>query len=363
MKALFFIFLLCFGYQLQAESKASNADSSLEEVAAKRWTEMNSERIAGSANGQPITLSEIRQQVAPFAKEIREKSKTDDEFIKTIDDIANETLKSAADRQLVIAEFKNSSGMIPASYIDAEIEDTIRRDFSGNRNRFIATLRAQGITPLTYRKMVEDRIIFDYMVEQVRRTAKQVGPGKIQEYFSKHQAEFTYKDSVQLRQITITQGAAESAPEVATKAQALAEALKHPEKLAEFIAHYKIQNLSSKTNPTFAEIAEAISSDDFARRGGDAGWKNLEELNERVVSVVRNLRDGEISEPLQFEVEGGKSVCFILKRESFKVAGPATLDDPQILSEIEERVRVESMRQAVTAWLTELRSKNHVEIR
>lgn len=363
MKALFTLPLLCLAFTLKAETKASNADQSLEEVAAKRWSEMNSERIAGSANGQPITLSELRQQVAPFVKEIREKSKSDDEFNKIVDDIANETLKSAADRQLVIAEFKNSSGMIPSSYIDAEIEDTIRRDFNGNRNRFIATLRAQGITPLAYRKIVEDRIIFDYMVEQVRRSAKQVGPGKIQEYFTKHQAEFIYKDSVQLRQITITEGAAESVSEVAGKVQALSEALKKPEKLPEFIAKYKIKSLSSKPNPTFAEIAEAVSSDDFASRGGDAGWKNLEDLNERVVAAIRNLKNGEISEPIQFTVEGGKSVWFILKREGFKVAGPATLDDPQILTEVEERVRAESMKQAVATWLAELRAKNHVEIR
>lgn len=363
MKALLPFFLLSLAFTAKAETKAPASDQSLEEVAAKRWTEMNSERIAGSANGQPITLSELRQQVAPFAKEIREKSKSDDEFNKTIDEMANETLKSATDRQLVIAEFKNSSGAIPESYIDAEIEDTIRRDFGGNRNRFIATLRSQGITPLSYRKIVEERIIFDYMVGKIRENAKQVGPGKIQEYFAKHQAEFIYKDSVQLRQITITEGAAESAMEVAAKVKALSEALKFPEKLPSFVAQYKIKNLSNKTKPTFAEIAEAISSDDFASQGGNAGWKNLEDLNERVVAVIRNLKDGEISEPIQFNIEGGKSVWFILKREGFKVAGPATLDDPQILTEVEERVRTESMKKAVGIWLAELRAKNHVEIR
>ena len=52
-------------------------EKSLEEIAAQRWTEMNTERIAASADGQPVTLSEIRQQISPFLKEIRSKTKTD----------------------------------------------------------------------------------------------------------------------------------------------------------------------------------------------------------------------------------------------------------------------------------------------
>jgi predicted DNA-binding transcriptional regulator YafY len=78
-------------------------------------------------------------------------TKTDNEFNKAIDDLATEILNQIADRQLVIADFKNSMGKIPASYVDSDIEDTVRRDFGGDRNRFVAALRTQGLTPLSYR--------------------------------------------------------------------------------------------------------------------------------------------------------------------------------------------------------------------
>jgi F420-0:gamma-glutamyl ligase len=74
---------------------------------------MNTERIAASADGQAVTLSEIRQQITPFLKDIRNKVKTDDEFNKAIDDLAAEILNQITDRQLVIADFKNSMGKIP----------------------------------------------------------------------------------------------------------------------------------------------------------------------------------------------------------------------------------------------------------
>ncbi len=336
---------------------------SLEEIAAQRWTEMNTERIAASADGQPVTLSEIRQQITPFLKEIRNKTQNDNDFNKAIDDLAAEILNQIADRQLVIADFKNSMGKIPASYVDSDIEDTVRRDFGGDRNRFVAALRTQGLTPLSYRKQIEDRITFEYMIGQVRRSAMNVGPGRILEYFNKHQAEFTHKEVINFRQITINQGAAESATEAKNRAEAWALALTDPAKIAPTLAQYKITTRTNATPTTFTEIAELVSEDDYASKGGNVGWKSLDELNERVVAELKKLKDGEISGCLQFDLPGGKSVWFILKREGYKPAGPDTLDDPLVRDIIENRVRAEAMKSAVDEWLKELRAKNHVEVK
>jgi parvulin-like peptidyl-prolyl isomerase len=338
-------------------------EKSLEEIAAQRWTEMNTERIAASADGQPVTLSEIRQQITPFLKEIRSKTRNDDDFNKAIDDLASEILNQIADRQLVIADFKNNMGKIPASYVDADIEDTVRRDFGGDRNRFVAALRTQGLTPLSYRKQIEDRITFEYMIGQVRRSAFNVGPGRILEYFNKHQAEFTHKEVINFRQITINQGAAENATEAKNRADAWALALNDSNKIAPTLAQYKISPRTKGTPSTFSEIAELVSEDDYASKGGNVGWKSLDELNERVVTELKKLKDGEISGCLQFDLPGGKSVWFILKREGYKPAGPDTLEDPLVRDTIENRVRAEAMKSAVDEWLKELRAKNHVEIK
>ena len=363
MKVSFPLFtVLALSPLLQAQALAPK-EPSLEETAAKRWSEMNADRIAGSANGQVITLSDVRQQVTPFVREIRAKAKSDEEFNKTIDSIAEETLKQFADRQLIIAEFKNSMGKIPESYVDGDIEETIRREFGGDRNRFVAALRAQGTTPLAYRRQIEDRIIFDYMIGQVRRTALEVGPGRVAEYFSKHQADFAHKESVKLSQITITQGAAETIEEAKARANTWALALKNPEKIAETLAFYKINPPNQKSALTFAEVAKLVSTDDYASAGGDAGWKSLEELNERVAAELRTLKEGETSSPVQFDLPGGKTIWFILKREGYKPAGNGSLDDAKIRSEIEERVRMEAMKEAVDKWLSELRAKNHIEFR
>jgi hypothetical protein len=329
---------------------------------AKRFSELNADRITGSANGQPITLSDLRRQVEPFVAEIR-RGKSDAEFNRIIKEYADEVLVQIADRQLAIAEFKNSVGKVPASYIESDIEETIRRDFGGDRNRFVASLRAQGMTPLAHRKVIEDRIIFEYMVGQIRRSALEVGPGKLQAYYDSHQAEFARKESVQLRQITLMQGASETIAEGKARAEAWAAALRDPAKLPATIARFKVPAGKKTAALGFAEIAETISTDDYAKQGGDTGWKPLEDINERVAGVVRQMKDGEISEALQFDIPGSPTLWFILKREGFKAAGTDTLDDAKVRSLVEERVRAQSMKEAVEKWLTELRTKHHVEYR
>ena len=72
------------------------------------------DRIAGNANGQPITLSDLRRQLAPFVEEIG-RGKSDAEFNQAIANYAEEALKQITDRQLAIAEFKASVGKVPDS--------------------------------------------------------------------------------------------------------------------------------------------------------------------------------------------------------------------------------------------------------
>lgn len=331
----------------------------LEEAAAKRWSEMHVDRIAADADGTGITTSDIRRQIDPIIGQIRAGTKTDAEFEKALTAAAEETLNNIAERLLVIADFR-ASGRLPASYIDADIEETIRRDFNGDRNRFVASLRAAGTTPLAHRKFIEDRIIFEYMVGQIRRAAYDVNPGKILEYYEKNKPDFVRKEQVKLRQITITQGAAEKPEETAARAAALADALRHPEKIAATLERLKVVGKPITGTPTFADVAMRVSTDDLASKGGEAGWRNLDDLNETVTAKLKALKVGEISDPLKFDV-GSAPIYVIVSREADRPKGYADVNDPDVMVEIENKVRQINMKVAVKAWLDDLRSKHHVQ--
>ncbi len=345
-----------------ASAPAQLKKPTLEEAAAKRWSEMHTDRIAADADGTSITVSDIRRQIEPIAGQLRAATKTDAEFDKALANAADETLNSIAERQLVIAEFRASTARLPASYIDADIEDAIRRDFGGDRNRFVASLRAAGTTPLAHRKYIEDRIIFDYMVSQIRRSAWDVNPGKILEYYEKNKADFVRKEQVKLRQITITQGAAEKPEETAARAAAWSEALRHPEKIATTLQRFKVAGKPITGTPSFADVATRVSTDDFASKGGDAGWRNLDDLNEAVTAKLKTLKIGEISEPLKFEV-GAAPIYVIVSPEASRPKGHASVNDPEVMAEIEVKVRQFGMNIAIKSWLDDLRAKHHVQIR
>ena len=333
----------------------------LEEAAAKRWSEMHTDRIAADADGTGITTSDIRRQIDPIIGQIRAGAKTDAEFDKAVAAAADETLNSIAERQLVISEFRASTARLPSSYIDADIEETIRRDFNGDRNRFVASLRAAGTTPLAYRKVIEDRIIFEYMVGQIRRASWDVNPGKILEYYEKNKADFVRKEQVKLRQITITQGAAEKPEETAARAAALADALRHPEKIAATLERFKVVGKPIVGTPTFADVAMRVSTDDLASKGGDAGWRNLDDLNETVTAKLKTLKVGEISDPLKFDV-GTAPIYVIVSREADRPKGFADVNDPEVMADIENKVRQIGLKVAIKTWLDDLRSKHHVQV-
>ena len=358
MKSFLFSSLLLL---TAAVASAQLRKPTLEETAAQRWTETNSDRIVGTAAGAVITLSDVRRQMEPVTSQIRAGVKSDDEFFKALERASREALESMADRQLVIAEFHAGTAKLPSSYVDADIEETIRRDFNGDRNRFVASLRAAGTTPLAHRKFIEDRIIFEYMVGQIRRASWDVNPGKILEYFEKNKVDFVRKEQVRLRQITITQGAAEKPEETAARAAALADALRHPEKITATLERFKVVGKPIAGTPTFADVAMRMSTDDLASKGGDAGWRNLEDLNETVTAKLKTLKVGEISDPLKFDV-GSAPIYVIVSREADRPKGFADVNDPEVMADIENKVRQIGLKVAIKTWLDDLRAKHHVQV-
>ena len=198
------------------------------------------------------------------------------------------------------------------------------------------------------------------MVGQIRRASYDVNPGKILEFYEKNKSDFVRKEQVKLRQITITQGAAEKPDETADRAAALADALRHPEKIAATLVRFKVAGKPIVGTPTFADVATRISTDDFASKGGDAGWQNLENLNETVTTKLKTLKVGEVSDPLKFDV-GAAPIYVIVSPEAIRPKGFADVNDPEVMAEIEHKVRQIGLKVAIKAWLDDLRSKHHIQ--
>jgi hypothetical protein len=85
-------------------------------------------------------------------------------------------------------------------------------------------------------------------------------------------------------------------------------------------------------------------------------------LTERIVATLRVLADQQVSAPLRFDIPGAKPVWFIVRREGWRPRGAAPLSEPDVLAEVENRVRVVAMKEAVDEWLQGLRAKHHLQL-
>jgi parvulin-like peptidyl-prolyl isomerase len=104
-----------------------------------------------------------------------------------------------------------------------------------------------------------------------------------------------------------------------------------------------------------------VSTDDYASKGGDTGWRDLEDLNETVTAKLRTLKVGEVSDPMKFDV-GPSTFYVIINQEATRPKGFADVNEPEVMVTIENKVRQINMNIAIKRWLDALRTKHHVQV-
>jgi peptidyl-prolyl cis-trans isomerase SurA len=315
---------------------ASNAED-------KAWSQQNTDRIVVVAGDEVVTVSDIRKQLAPFARTLEGTADQKDEAIRKA---ADDVMRSLSDRAIVLREFRESSKMtIPPAMIESDIDDTVRRQFGGDRLRYYAALREVGLSLAENRKQIEDRIIFEYMIGEVRKGIAEVSPARIQAYYDAHKADYKRPEQVRFRQIAILRRASESPEETLKRAQAVQAA---------------IRSGTGDMRERFASAAKVSSDDENRSAGGDTGWRDVTALAEIAVQEIRKLPEGGISDLVTLDA-GGEKAHFLFLRERFRSAGTAPIEDVRTV--IETTLREEMGSKAVNAWLERLREKHSPEIR
>lgn len=311
-------------------------------VETKGWTDRNGDRVIAVAGDQIVTVSDVRRELSPLLRNLRG---TADEQEKAVQQAASEVLRTLSDRAIVLREFRESGMVIPPAMIETELDDQIRRLHGGDRLRFLAALREAGTTPTEHRRQVEEKIIFDYMLGQVRRRIGEASPARIQAFYEANPALFARAERVRFRQISILRRATETPEEALARAQSTLAAI--------------------TAEPTdrvarFAQAARTTSDDDYRAQGGEAGWRDLAELAGPVAELLRQLPDGTVSEILTLDA-GPEKAHFILLREELRAAGAADIEE--VRGAIANRIREELSNQAVQEWLQRLREKHDVVLR
>lgn len=290
--------------------------------------------IAAIAEEKIITVEEVRRELQPYLPQIQKDSQGDPmKFRKLIEEMETEIIQNLTDNVLIVKQFYEDKGQIPASFVDNEVEEMIITKFEGKRSLYLDYLKSIGKTPEEHRVSIKEDIIVNYMRSKMRKSATIVSPVRIEQFYNDYKEEFFQEEAMHLRLIRLTKMTDESEDVLRQQADEILEKL-------EF-------------GYAFDEMAAKYSNDSKAKKGGDWGWVTRSALIDQLSAEAFKLTEGEYSKPISI----GNNL-FILYCEEHRPEGYMPL--PDVREDIEDILISQMAREAEAKFLERLRRDGYV---
>ncbi|HRI82874.1 MAG: hypothetical protein RLZZ129_632 [Verrucomicrobiota bacterium] len=290
--------------------------------------------IAAVVEHKIITVDDIRREIAPLLPQIQREARNEREFNQKLEALQDDVIQNLIDRVLIVKEFyKDEKRRIPSAFVDSQIADIQAEQFDGDRSKFLAYLRARGITLREYRKEIEEDIIYNYMRQQQRKSFSTVSPVQMETFYNENKERFYRDDAVHLRLIQFNRRGGETDAELRAKAIEVRGRFDRGEK--------------------FEDLAREYSQDSRRSRGGDWDWQKKTDLKAEFSEPLFALRKGEMTEPIILP-EG----CFLLYVEDRVYAGIQPIDE--VRTQIEQMIIRQMASVNQERWLERLRRNGYV---
>ena len=289
--------------------------------------------IAAIAEGQIITVEELRRELEPIIPRLRVEARNAQEFSKRIDELGKEVLQNMVDRIIIVKAAEEKGLLLPESYIDQEYDEVIDRDFGGDRGRFLEYLRARGETARDFRRNIYKRVVVNAMRAETRRSQSEISPERIEEFYVKNKLRFYQEEALHLRQVILTPMASEGLVPLRQTAKKV------------------IKELDNGAN--FGDIARKYSQDEMSRKGGDWGWIERKDIRKELSDIAFGLEKNQYSQAIEME-----GTIFILYAEDKReeMIQPVA----QVRDIIENVLVGEIARETQEKWLNDLRNDAYV---
>lgn len=289
--------------------------------------------IAAVAEGEIITVEQLRRELEPIIPRLRVESRNAEEFNQRLQKLSREVLQNMIDRIIIVKAAEEKGILIPQSYIDQEYDDVIARDFGGDRGRFLEYLRARSITARDYRKDIYKRVVVNVMRQQNRKSQSEISPERIEDFYVKNKVRFYQAEAMHLRQIILSPMADEGLVPLRQTAKQV------------------ISELEAGGN--FGDIARKYSQDDMSRRGGDWGWIERKDIRKELSDAAFELAPAEHSEPIEIN-----NTIFILYAEDRRDEMIQPIS--QVRDIIENVLVGEIARESQERWIQDVRNSSYV---
>lgn len=295
--------------------------------------------VAAVVNSKVITKSEVREAVEAQAAMIRAQVKDLSEQQRLLDQLRDRALDALIERQLVLSEFDKLGGSIRDEYVEDQVNNIVRENFQGNRDKFVAELARSGMTMRKFKELQSKMLVVQVMKQRQMKNLTPPTPAEVEEFYNKHAEKFRDKDFIKMSTITIPKypvGADANATPAAQK------------KLTEELRQQIVNGAD------FSQLAKAHSQDSHNDTGGKWDWVERSLLDKSIAEVAFALKPGSVSKV----VDIGPSYMLILCEA--KRPGNATPLE-QVRGDIEKIVKQEKSREALNSWLASLARKASIQ--
>ena len=287
--------------------------------------------IAAIAENEIITVEQLRREMEPIVPRLRAQARNEEQFATSVNQVGRELLQNIIDRILIVKDAEEKGLLIPQSYIDQEYDEILNRDFGGDRGRLLDYLQVQGLTVREFRENIYDRVVFNYMRQQNRKSQSEISPERIQSFYLQNKIRFYQDEAMHLRQIILN--------------------VSEEGDLAEIAAEEIIQKLEAGSD--FSDLADEYNSPEMGRRGGDWSWVKREDMRKELGSVAFELEPGEYSQPIEL---GGTVFILYCEDKREEMIQPVT----EVRDAIENVLVGEIARETQEEWLQRLRENGYV---
>ena len=289
--------------------------------------------VVAVVNNQAIVFSDVMRAVdAERARASREGGRA-----TAADRMAaayTNAMNGMIERKLIVDAYATDDKKLPDDAVDRRV-GSVMRDRAKKRGEFMEALSREGMSVADWKGSVRDRMIMGYMKSRYGEHRGFVSPAAVRAAYESDQRKFQTPEKVHLRLILI-QGEAGATRESLKQAADAAR-----ERLAK--------------GADFAAVAEDVSDDAKAKRGGDWGWIEPGMLNEDLAKAIAGLTNGQLSPVL--EVKGD---FYILRVDGRQAAGLQPL--AAVAREVGEGLRKQADETRYAEWIERLRSRSYVHL-
>jgi peptidyl-prolyl cis-trans isomerase SurA len=283
--------------------------------------------VTAWVDGTPITIMDvIRDSQAQFHALSGEKGLSRAELNARRMAIFRQVRRNLVDAELIYAAFQKNKAKFQFSITDQMVEnrinDIVRDDFGGNREKLMKALAEDRVTYEEWREKMSRRVIVQGMRQREVMAKVQIPPQAVREYYEANRASYEHPGQVLLRRMVF------SGPDAEVRSRQVMDRLGDGE--------------------DFGVLAKSPAGGSDPS-GGSWGWRVAEDLSPALLEKLRVMRIGGVC---RVDLGGDWQIVKLDGRDR------VTFDEAR--ATIEETLRRAEAQRLHELWMDKLEREFHV---